>query len=79
MARDTVIKAHHILANNAVNKTDTILIVSGTAGISIVTYGQALSNGKIGDMVLVKNLSSNKEFKAIVVAEKKVTPITNIN
>ena len=79
MARNTVIKAHHILANNAVNKTDTILIVSGTAGISIVTYGQALSNGKIGDMVLVKNLSSNKEFKAIVVAEKKVTPITNIN
>ena len=79
MARDTVIKAHHILANNAVNETDTILIVSGSAGISIVTYGQALSNGKIGDMVLVKNLSSNKKFKAIVVAEKKVTPITNIN
>ena len=79
MARDTVIKAHHILANNAVNETDTILIVSGSAGISIVTYGQALSNGKIGDMVLVKNLSSKKEFKAIVIAEKKVTPITNIN
>ena len=79
MARDTVIKAHHILANNAVNETDTILIVSGSAGISIVTYGQALSNGKLGDMVLVRNLSSNKEFKAIVIAEKKVTPITNIN
>ena len=79
MARDTVIKAHHVLANNAVNENDTIIIVSGSAGISIVTYGEALSNGKLGDMVLVKNLSSNKEFKAIVIAEKKVTPITNIN
>tara|TARA_B100000768_G_scaffold148691_1_gene142728 strand:+ start:5106 stop:5825 length:720 start_codon:yes stop_codon:yes gene_type:complete len=79
MARDTVIKARHVLANNAVNETDTILIVSGSSGISIVTYGEALSNGKLGDMVLVRNLSSNKEFKAIVIAEKKVTPITNIN
>jgi hypothetical protein len=30
-------------------------------------------------MVLVKNLSSNKKFKAIVTAEKKVSPIININ
>ena len=79
MARDTVIKAQHILANNAVNKSDTILIVSGFAGLSIVTYGEALSGGKVGDMVLVKNLSSNKKFKAIVTAEKKVSPLTNIN
>ena len=79
IARDTVIKAQHIMANNAVNKSDTILIVSGFAGLSIVTYGEALSGGKVGDMVLVKNLSSNKKFKAIVTAEKKVSPITNIN
>ena len=79
MARDTIIKAQHILANNAVNKSDTILIVSGSAGLTIVTYGEALSDGKVGDMVLVKNLSSNKKFKAIVTAEKKVSPITNIN
>jgi len=79
IARDTVIKAQHIVANNAVNKNDTILIVSGSAGLSIVTYGEALSDGKLGDMVLVKNLSSSKEFKAVVTAEKKVSPITNIN
>ena len=79
MARDTVLKAQHILANNAVNKNDTILIISGSAGLSIVTYGEALSDGKVGDMVLVKNSSSNKKFKAIVTAEKKVSPLTNIN
>ena len=79
MARDTIIKAKHILANNAVNKNDTVLIISGTASLSIVTYGEALTDGKIGDMVVVKNSSSLKEFKAIVTAEKKVSPITNIN
>ena len=79
MARDMVIKAQHILANNAVNKNDTVLIVSGSGGVSIVTYGEALSDGKLGDMVLVKNLSSKKKFKAVVTAEKKVSPITNIN
>ena len=79
IARDTIIKAKHILANNAVNKNDTVLIISGTASLSIVTYGEALTDGKIGDMVVVKNSSSLKEFKAIVTAEKKVSPITNIN
>ena len=79
MARDTVVKSQHILPNNAVNKNDTILIVSSSSGLSITTYGEALSNGKLGDMILVKNLSSNKKFKAVVTAEKKVTPITNIN
>ena len=79
MARDLVVKAQHILANNAVNRNDTVLIVSGSSAVSIVTYGEALSDGKLGDMVLVKNLSSNKKFKALVTAEKKVSPITNIN
>jgi len=79
MSGNIVIKAHHVLANNAVNKNDTILIISGSAGLSIVAYGEALSEGKVGDMVLVKNLSSNRKFKAIVTSEKKVSPITNIN
>ncbi|MDA8751327.1 flagellar basal body P-ring formation chaperone FlgA [Planktomarina temperata] len=79
LSRDTVIKARHILANNAVNKNDAVLIISGSATIKIVTYGEALSDGKVGDMVLVRNSSSLKEFKAIVTAEKKVSPLANIN
>jgi flagella basal body P-ring formation protein FlgA len=79
LSRDTVIKARHILANNAVNKNDAILIISGSAAVRIVTYGEALSDGKVGDMVLVRNSSSLKEFKAIVTAEKKVSPLANIN
>ena len=79
LSRDTVIKARHILAKNAVNKNDAVLIISGSAAIRIVTYGEALSDGKVGDMVLVRNSSSLKEFKAIVTAEKKVSPLANIN
>ena len=79
LSRDTVIKARHILANNAVNKNDAVLIISGSTAVRIVTHGEALSDGKIGDMVLVRNSSSLKEFKAIVTAEKKVSPLANIN
>ena len=79
LSRDTVIKARHILANNAVNKNDAVLIISGSAAVRIVTHGEALSDGKVGDMVLVRNSSSLKEFKAIVTAEKKVSPLANIN
>tara|TARA_B110000090_G_scaffold182239_1_gene208211 strand:+ start:549 stop:1253 length:705 start_codon:yes stop_codon:yes gene_type:complete len=73
--RNSIIKAQHIIPMNAVNKNDTIIITSGSSGLRISTYGQALANGKLGDMILVRNLSSNKEFKAIIVASKKVTPI----
>ena len=73
--RNSIIKAQHLTPMNAVNKNDTIIITSGSSGLRISTYGQALANGKLGDMILVRNLSSNKEFKAIITASKKVRPI----
>ena len=73
--RNSIIKAQHITPMNAVNKNDTIIITSGSSGLRISTYGQALDDGKLGDMILVRNLSSNKEFKAIITASKKVKPI----
>jgi flagella basal body P-ring formation protein FlgA len=79
LSRDTVIKPRHILAKNAVNKNESVLIISGSKAIRIVTYGEALSDGKVGDMVLVRNSSSLKQLKAKVIAEKKVSPLTNIN
>jgi flagella basal body P-ring formation protein FlgA len=50
----------------------------GTGGLTISTYGQAMEDGQVGEMIIVKNLSSNKEFKAIVLSEKKVRPLTNM-
>ena len=46
--------------------------------MSITTYGIALTSGKKGDMITVENLKSKKTFKAIVLDEKKVTPLTNM-
>ena len=79
LSRDTVVKPRHILAKNAVNKNDSVLIISGSTAVRIVTYGEALSDGKVGDMVLVRNSSSLKHLKARGIAEKKVSPLTNIN
>jgi flagella basal body P-ring formation protein FlgA len=73
--RNSIIKAQHIVPMNAVNKNDTIVITSGSSGLRISTYGQALASGKLGDMILVRNSSSKKEFKAIITASKKVRPI----
>ena len=73
--RNSIIKAQHIVPMNAVNKNDAIIITSGSSGLRISTYGQALASGKLGDMILVRNSSSNKEFKAIITASKKVRPI----
>lgn len=79
LSRNTVLKVRHIVAASAVDKDDTILIVSNATGLQITAYGEALADGKIGDMILVRSLSSGKQFKATIIAEKKVSPITNIN
>tara|TARA_Y100001933_G_scaffold203456_1_gene205542 strand:- start:2307 stop:2498 length:192 start_codon:yes stop_codon:yes gene_type:complete len=62
----------------SVNKNDTVLIVFGNKKLSITTYGLALASGQNGDMITVENLNSKKSFKAIIIDEKKVTPLANM-
>ena len=78
ITRDAVLKSRHLIAAHDVDKDDDVLIVVGSGGLTISTYGQAMEDGQIGEMIMVKNLSSNKEFKAIVLSEKKVRPLTNM-
>ena len=61
-----------------VNKNDTVLVVLGNSKLSITTYGIALASGQKGDLITVQNIKSKKTFKAIVLDEKKVTPLTNM-
>ena len=68
----------HVKFLNKVNKDETVIIVVGNEKISVVTYGLAMSAGQIGDMITVKNIKSKNTFKAIVLDEKKVTPLTNM-
>jgi len=68
ITRDAVLKSRHLIAANDIDKDDDVLIVVGAGGLTISTYGQAMEDGQVGEMIIVKNLSSNKEFKAIVLS-----------
>ena len=78
LARGTVLKARHVKYMMSVNKNDTVLIIVGNNKLSITTYGLALVSGQKGDMITVENQVSKKKFKALVIGEKKVTPLTNM-
>ena len=78
ITRDAVLKARHLIAANDIDKDDDVLIVVGSGGLTISTAGQAMEDGQVGEMIIVRNLSSNKEFKAVVLSEKKVRPLTNM-
>ena len=78
LAKGTILKARHVKFRLNVNKNDTVLVILGNNKMSITTYGIALTSGQKGDMVTVENAKSKKIFKAIVLDEKKVTPLTNM-
>ena len=78
LARGTVLKARHLKHTTSVNKNDTVLVVFGNNKLSITTYGTALASGQKGDMITIVNQNSKKTFKAIVIGEKKVTPLANM-
>ena len=78
LAKGTILKARHVKFRLNVNKNDTVLVILGNNKLSITTYGIALTSGQKGDMVTVENVKSKKIFKAIVLDEKKVTPLTNM-
>ena len=78
LAKGTILKARHVKFRLNVNKNDTVLVVLGNNKISITTYGIALTSGQKGDMITIENIKSKETFKAIVLDEKKVTPLTNM-
>ena len=78
LAKGTILKARHVQFRMNVNKSDTVVVVLGNSKLSITTYGIALTSGQKGDLITVENIKSKKTFKAIVIDEKKVTPLTNM-
>ena len=78
LAKGTILKPRHVKFRFNVNKNDTVLIILGNKKLSITTYGIALTPGQKGDLITVENLKSKKTFKAIVLDEKKVTPLANM-
>ncbi len=78
LSKGTILKPRHVKYKLNVIKDDTVLVVLGNGKLSITTFGTALDSGQIGDMITVENKKSRKKFKAIVLDEKKVKPLTNM-
>ena len=78
IANGTILKARHVQFRMNVNKSDTVVVILGNSKLSITTHGIALDSGQKGDLITIENIKSKKTFKAIVIDEKKVTPLTNM-
>ena len=60
------ILARHLTLNYAVEKNAIIDIILSRAGIEVTGKGIALSDGQIGEIISVSNLSSGAKLKALI-------------
>ena len=64
------------LQNGAVvGKGDLVNIVARSKGLEIKTQGQALEDGKLNDLIQVKNIKSKKVIQAQVIGPNLVQVI----
>lgn len=63
---------HLVTSPDAVARGDHVMITARSKAFAVQTRGKALANGRIGEQVLVENLSSSRTVRARVVAPGKV-------
>ncbi|VEB41976.1 flagellar basal body P-ring biosynthesis protein FlgA [Chromobacterium violaceum] len=54
---------------------DAVSIVARQDGIEVTSAGEALANGRQGEVIRVRNTSSNKIINARVSAQGEVAPL----
>ena len=64
--KGTPILARHLTLDYAVEKNAIIDIILYRSGIEVTGKGIALSNGQIGEIISVSNLSSGTKLKALI-------------
>ena len=74
-----VLHDRHLQPDWMVQAKQTVSVVNNTGGIHVTTAGIALENGRLGDLVKVKNLSSNSILYGFVAGTKKISIGTKIN
>lgn len=62
----------HVSEPNAVSRGDKITIEAGRGGLIVASTGIAMSDGKVGDQITVKNAQSKRVIEAYVVAPGRV-------
>ncbi|WP_328185318.1 flagellar basal body P-ring formation chaperone FlgA [Marinobacter sp. OP 3.4] len=63
---------HLVITPDAVARGDHVMITARNQGFAVSTRGKALANARIGEQVLVENLSSSRTLRARVVAPGRV-------
>ncbi|UTF60821.1 flagellar basal body P-ring formation chaperone FlgA [Gilvimarinus sp. DA14] len=56
----------------AINRGDVVTLESGSGAISVATQAEALSSGRIGEQIRVRNLSSERIIRAHIVSQGRV-------
>lgn len=63
---------HLVTTPDAVSRGDHVMIIARSQAFAVKTRGKALASGRIGEQVLVENLSSQRTLRARVVAPGQV-------
>ena len=74
-----VVHDRHLQPDWMVHAKQSVSVVNNTAGIQVTTAGIAMENGRLGDLVKVRNLSSNSILHGFVAGTKKILIGTKIN
>ena len=74
-----VVHDRHLQPDWIVHAKQSVSVVNNTGGIQVTTAGIALENGRLGDLVKVRNLSSNSILHGFVAGTKKISIGTKIN
>ena len=74
-----VVHDRHLQPDWMVHAKQSVSLVNNTGGIQVTPAGIALENGRLGDLVKVRNLSSNSILHGFVAGTKKISIGTKIN
>ena len=74
-----VVHDRHLQPDWMVYAKQSVSVVNNTGSIQVTTAGIALENGRLGDLVKVRNLSSNSILHGFVAGTKKISIGTKIN
>lgn len=74
-----VVHDRHLSPNWMVRAKQSVSVVNTVGGIQVTMDGIAMENGRLGDLVKVRNLSSNSVLHGFVAGIKKISIGTKIN
>ena len=79
VGRGTMASPAHFHRRWSLYKGDIVKLTKNSGKISVSVEGRVLSNAQIGDILLVKNVISEKIVRGIVINQKKVKVIAKQN